>query len=57
MPCLGPGEIKRKPSSLLGRKIQFNAEFGGLLVVEIASLTHFFFILAVATETTNGGWN
>ena len=54
--CLSAGEVKRKPSSLLARKIQFNAAFGGLLVVEIASLTPFS-ILAVGTETTNGGWN
>ena len=44
-------------SLLLARKIQFNAAFGGLLVAEKATLTHFLIILAVGTETTNDGWN
>ena len=56
-PCLGPGEVRGKPSSLQARKIQCNAAFGGLLVEESASLTHFFIILAFGTETTNDGWN
>ena len=58
-PCLGPGEVKRKPSSLLARKIQSNAASGVLLVADKASLTIFFFILAVGTEITkfNDGWN
>ena len=53
--CLGPGD--GKPSSLLARKIQSNAAFGGLLVAVMACLTHFLIILAVGTETTNDGWN
>ena len=56
-PRLGPGEARGTPSSLLARKKQCNAAFGGLLVAEIASLTHFLIILAVGTETTNDGWN
>ena len=56
-PCPGPGEIRGTPSSLLARKIQSNAAFGGLLVAAMASLTHFLIILAVGTETTNDGWN
>ena len=50
------GKSEDTTSSLLGRKIQLNAAFGGLLVVVMASLTPFVF-LAVGTETTNGGRN